>query len=118
MSHATSDLEYFKCDMCATYMHKEIYCDHRRGCKGKDSKELTKQQVAAVQKVLDADEHKRVLDNNCESDQVIAPVEQTEKRQLAKVRGKLQEEWLEQKRTEEKAKETWTEADALAFLDD
>jgi tricorn protease-like protein len=42
MSHATSDLEYFMCDMCQVYVHRDIYCNHRRACKGPDSQELKK----------------------------------------------------------------------------
>eukprot|EP00388_Colpodella_angusta_P036434 GDKK01038877.1.p1 GENE.GDKK01038877.1~~GDKK01038877.1.p1 ORF type:complete len:159 (-),score=13.33 GDKK01038877.1:96-572(-) len=53
MSHATADLEYFQCDMCQTYMHRDIYCNHRRECKGKDSQEIKKGDVARISRDLD-----------------------------------------------------------------
>lgn len=42
MSHVTADLEFFKCDLCSVYFHKDIFCDHRRDCKGLNSQELKK----------------------------------------------------------------------------
>lgn len=42
MSHVTADLEYFKCDLCNIYLHKDIFCDHRRDCKGLNSQEFKK----------------------------------------------------------------------------
>lgn len=54
MSHATADLEYFMCDMCHTYVHRDIYCPHRRECKGRDSKELKKDEVVAIRKELES----------------------------------------------------------------
>lgn len=53
MSHATADLEYFQCDMCQTYMHRDIYCNHRRECKGKDSQEIKKADVLRISRDLD-----------------------------------------------------------------
>lgn len=57
MSHATADLEYFMCDMCLTYVHRDIYCPHRRECKGKDSKELKKDEVAAIRRDIENGSH-------------------------------------------------------------
>lgn len=42
MSHVTADLEFFKCDLCSIYFHKDIFCDHRRDCKGLNSQEFKK----------------------------------------------------------------------------
>jgi len=54
MSHATSDLEYFQCDMCRVYVHKDIFCPHRRECKGPHSTELKKKECEKISAVLDA----------------------------------------------------------------
>lgn len=49
MSHATADLEYFKCDLCGVYLHKDIFCDHRRDCKGLHSTELKKSECKVLE---------------------------------------------------------------------
>eukprot|EP01061_Rhynchopus_euleeides_P027164 TRINITY_DN44243_c0_g1_i1.p2 TRINITY_DN44243_c0_g1~~TRINITY_DN44243_c0_g1_i1.p2 ORF type:complete len:138 (+),score=61.16 TRINITY_DN44243_c0_g1_i1:123-536(+) len=49
----TADGEFFKCDMCGTYFHMNIFCSHRRQCKGLDSKEMKKELIAEVQDELD-----------------------------------------------------------------
>lgn len=33
------------CDMCRVYIHRDIFCPHRRECKGPDSTELKKGEV-------------------------------------------------------------------------
>jgi hypothetical protein len=48
MSSMTADLEYFKCDLCGTFFHRDIFCPHRRACKGLDSQELTAAQAAGL----------------------------------------------------------------------
>ena len=48
MSHATSDLEFFMCDMCQVYVHRDIFCSHRRECKGPNSQELRKAECEAI----------------------------------------------------------------------
>lgn len=53
MSHATADLEYFKCDLCGVYLHKDIFCDHRRDCKGPNSVELKKSECKALERQVD-----------------------------------------------------------------
>ena len=116
MSHATADLEYFKCDMCGTYMHKEIFCDHRRNCKGKDSVELTKKQAAAVAQLLEADERKK-LQGTVTSDAARIGVEKTEKMQLNRTRRQLHEQYLAEKMAEEQQKQTMSIDEALAFLE-
>ncbi|CCW61112.1 unnamed protein product [Phytomonas sp. EM1] len=55
MSHVTADLEYFKCDLCGVYLSKDIFCDHRRECKGTNSKELKRYECHVLQKELDRD---------------------------------------------------------------
>nr|CCC91607.1 conserved hypothetical protein [Trypanosoma congolense IL3000] len=52
MSQVTADLEYFKCDMCGIYLHKDIFCDHRRECKGLHSDELKKSECRKVEEAL------------------------------------------------------------------
>eukprot|EP00758_Cryptobia_borreli_P014504 Tbor_TRINITY_DN5927_c2_g3::TRINITY_DN5927_c2_g3_i1::g.18245::m.18245 len=61
MSHATADLEYFMCDMCHTYIHRDIYCPHRRECKGRESQELKKGEVLAIRSELDDVQRKRTI---------------------------------------------------------
>merc|ERR1711991_1285225 len=56
MTSLTADLEYFKCDLCATYFHKDIFCDHRRLCNGPDSKELNRKQADKIAEALDSEE--------------------------------------------------------------
>eukprot|EP00760_Papus_ankaliazontas_P019231 PhM_4_TR17966/c0_g1_i1/m.76689 len=41
----TSDMEFLRCDLCFKYLHKDIFCDHRRQCKGLDSTELKPKEV-------------------------------------------------------------------------
>ena len=53
MASCTSALQYFKCDMCGTYFHMDIFCPHRRQCKGRDSKELKKPEADAIADALD-----------------------------------------------------------------
>ncbi|KPI84511.1 hypothetical protein ABL78_6446 [Leptomonas seymouri] len=52
MSHMTADLEYFKCDMCGVYMHRDIFCDHRRDCHGRDSTMLKRGECAKLSEAL------------------------------------------------------------------
>ena len=63
MSHATSDLEYFMCDMCRVYVHRDIYCPHRRECKGPNSKELKKGECAKIAELIDAAERQRMVED-------------------------------------------------------
>ena len=51
----TADGEFFKCDMCGVYFHMNIFCSHRRQCKGLDSQEMKKELIAEVQGGLDKD---------------------------------------------------------------
>eukprot|EP01065_Artemidia_motanka_P019183 TRINITY_DN2273_c5_g1_i1.p1 TRINITY_DN2273_c5_g1~~TRINITY_DN2273_c5_g1_i1.p1 ORF type:complete len:159 (+),score=54.71 TRINITY_DN2273_c5_g1_i1:60-479(+) len=57
----TADGEFFKCDMCGTYFHGNIFCSHRRQCKGPNSQEMKKELVAEVQGQLDKEERARLM---------------------------------------------------------
>ncbi|GET85903.1 hypothetical protein conserved [Leishmania tarentolae] len=52
MSHMTADLEYFKCDMCGVYMHRDIFCDHRRDCYGLGSTQLKRSECQRMAEAL------------------------------------------------------------------
>ncbi|AYU76072.1 conserved hypothetical protein [Leishmania infantum JPCM5] len=52
MSHMTADLEYFKCDMCGVYMHRDIFCDHRRDCHGLGSTQLKRGECQRIAEAL------------------------------------------------------------------
>ena len=56
----TADGEFFKCDMCGVYFHMNIFCSHRRQCKGADSQEMKKEQIAETTKQLDKEERDRM----------------------------------------------------------
>jgi hypothetical protein len=117
MSHATADLEFFKCDMCGVYMHKDLFCDHRRACKGRDSVELTKKQAEKVADVLDSSEHKALASTGqLEATSLRLSVAANEKRQISNTRTKLQMEYLKEKEKEQAAKQLMSVDDALAFL--
>jgi len=55
----TSDMEFMRCDMCYKYLHKDIFCDHRRICKGPDSTELKPQQCKNIQQALNKEDQKK-----------------------------------------------------------
>eukprot|EP01059_Diplonema_ambulator_P007009 TRINITY_DN16559_c0_g1_i1.p1 TRINITY_DN16559_c0_g1~~TRINITY_DN16559_c0_g1_i1.p1 ORF type:complete len:132 (+),score=45.41 TRINITY_DN16559_c0_g1_i1:52-447(+) len=61
----TADGEFFKCDMCGTYFHMNIFCSHRRQCKGLDSQEMKKELIAEVQGELDKGERERLAKLGC-----------------------------------------------------
>eukprot|EP01060_Flectonema_neradi_P003394 TRINITY_DN12176_c0_g1_i1.p1 TRINITY_DN12176_c0_g1~~TRINITY_DN12176_c0_g1_i1.p1 ORF type:complete len:150 (+),score=35.18 TRINITY_DN12176_c0_g1_i1:62-451(+) len=56
----TADGEFFKCDMCGVYFHMNIFCSHRRQCKGADSQEMKKEQIEEATKQLDKEERDRM----------------------------------------------------------
>ncbi|RNF04706.1 hypothetical protein TraAM80_05040 [Trypanosoma rangeli] len=85
MSHVTADLEYFKCDMCGVYLHKDIFCDHRRECKGLDSTEMKKSQCRQIELALD-EETRRRLASRAADGATFVPVELAERHQHARVR--------------------------------
>ncbi|KAF8302833.1 hypothetical protein TcYC6_0046280 [Trypanosoma cruzi] len=85
MSHVTADLEYFKCDMCGVYLHKDIFCDHRRECKGLDSKELKKSQCCQIGMALDKEARHRIASRMADG-ATLVPVELAERHQQARVR--------------------------------
>ena len=55
----TADLQFFKCDLCGTYFHHEIFCDHRRLCNGPDSKELNRKEADKIAAAMDTEEARR-----------------------------------------------------------
>lgn len=61
MSHMTADLEYFKCDMCGVYMHRDIFCDHRRDCHGRDSTMLKRGECAKLSEELSRETRELLL---------------------------------------------------------
>lgn len=52
MSQVTADLEFFKCDVCGVYLHKDIFCNHRRECKGSESQEISKRECLRIEQQL------------------------------------------------------------------
>ncbi|RNE95124.1 uncharacterized protein Tco025E_10169 [Trypanosoma conorhini] len=85
MSHVTADLEYFKCDMCGVYLHKDIFCDHRRECKGLDSTELKKSECRQIEMELDQETRRRLASRAVDG-ATLVPVELAERQQQARVR--------------------------------
>lgn len=118
MTTLTADLEYFKCDQCSIYFFKDIYCDHRRQCKGLDNPELKKKEVAAIASRIDAADRCRLIaagESRCVLD--LVPIEQKEKILASKVRSQLLDDYLQDKNREEAAKPRRSNAELLAFLD-
>jgi hypothetical protein len=116
MSRCTADLEFLQCDMCGTYFHKEIFCPHRRECRGKDSKELKKAEAEQILKQLDKEEDAR-LQNNISAAQR-SQLSKIAAAQDQKQRTLLANEWAEKEEAELKKKiNKKALEDALAFLD-
>lgn len=67
MSHMTADLEYFKCDMCGVYMHRDIFCDHRRDCHGRDSAILKRAECAKLTETLSRETRELLLARESEA---------------------------------------------------
>ncbi|KAK7201490.1 hypothetical protein NESM_000212400 [Novymonas esmeraldas] len=61
MSSMTADLEYFKCDMCGVYMHRDIFCDHRRDCHGLGSTQLKRGECRQLADALGRDTREVLL---------------------------------------------------------
>ena len=98
MAACTADLEYFRCDMCGTYLHMDIFCDHRRACKGKDSKELKKAEAHAISDSIDRasrEERARTAGTAVDADRsvVCSGLDAVSKRQEAATRTKVANEW-------------------------
>ncbi|ORC85262.1 uncharacterized protein TM35_000361220 [Trypanosoma theileri] len=85
MSSVTADLEYFKCDLCGVYFHRDIFCDHRRECKGLDSTELKKSECRQIEAALNEEMRRRFGLGEAGKTQVI-PIELAERHQQARVR--------------------------------
>ena len=56
MARCTADLEFLQCDLCRTYFHKDIFCPHRRECKGPGSVELKKAEAEQLLRELNRNE--------------------------------------------------------------
>jgi NAD-dependent SIR2 family protein deacetylase len=121
MSRCTADLEFLQCDMCQTYFHKDIFCPHRRECKGKDSKELKKGEAEAILKQLDKEEDCRLNGGGISTATAAAQRSQLSKIAAAqdqKQRTQLANEWADKEDEELKRKINKKALDdALAFLD-
>lgn len=88
MSHATADLEYFKCDVCGVYLHQDIFCDHRRECKGLGSTELKKSECRKIQELLGKDTRAAVI-AQLEKDKASEAAAQSTQAPAAEGRGKV-----------------------------
>lgn len=118
MTTLTADLEYFKCDQCNTFFFKDIYCDHRRQCKGHDNPELKKKEVEQIASQIDAVDRNRLIADghlHCVRDSV--PLDRKEKILVSQTRSQLHEEYQRAKEAEEAAKPRKSNAELLAFLD-
>lgn len=143
MTHVTADLEYFKCDVCGVYLHKDIFCDHRRDCKGLNSQELKRSECRALQEDLSAetrrliaqrDRHEIPTDAASNSSDVIAaaasasaslppsaqvnehlPVEKLEARQKARIRREMVEQY--QSSVDEEFEKKYSEEKMKALMD-
>lgn len=93
--NATADLEFFMCDMCRVYVHRDIFCDHRRACKGPDCQELRKHEAEAIGRELDA-EQRRLLVGRCGASMSAVPLERQARLQEAAVRRKVADEHARQ----------------------
>lgn len=59
----TADLEFLMCDLCHVYFHKDIFCPHRRACRGPNCTEMDKSEAETITKRLDQAE--RRLTESC-----------------------------------------------------
>lgn len=111
----TADLEFFKCDLCLTYFHRDIFCDHRRHCKGAGSTELNAKQADQIAASLDSCEAKR----RAATGGPAAPIATLEKSKLNKTRGALAKATYEAERETLRRQLQAIDADALmAELED
>ena len=118
MSRCTADLEFLQCDLCHTYFHKDIFCPHRRECKGAGSQELKKSEAEKLRVELDKEEDSRGCTTKSTTTLQRAQLEQLSKAQDMKQRTQLANEWAEEedKALKEKLKQHSID-DALAFLE-
>lgn len=109
MTQVTADLEFFKCDVCLTYFHRDIFCDHRRHCKGAGSTELNTKQADKIAATLDSCEARR----RAAAGGPAAPVATLEQTKLNKTRGALAKATYEAERASLRAQLQCIDADAL-----
>ncbi|AAZ12565.1 hypothetical protein, conserved [Trypanosoma brucei gambiense DAL972] len=88
MSHVTADLECFKCDMCGVYLHKDIFCNHRRECKGPHSTELKKSECRQIEAALNEKSRERLALQSA-SARPLVPAELMELHQQARIRREV-----------------------------
>ncbi|EPY39111.1 hypothetical protein AGDE_04818 [Angomonas deanei] len=124
MSHVTADLEYFQCDMCAKYLHKDIFCDHRRDCKGLHSTELKRAECKRIEEALGketrrmAAEREEPREGTTGVDRVFLSIEEEEKRKEAAVRRNVSDAYQRQldKELEERLLNPQKQEELLLFL--
>lgn len=123
MSRCTADLEFLQCDLCLTYFHKDIFCPHRRDCKGLNSQEMKKSEAEKMRVDLDKLEDQRSSAKTKTNDAPCisvprAQLEKIQKSQDMKKRTELANEWAEEedRKLKEKFSKKATDA-ALAFLE-
>ena len=107
----TADLEYLRCDMCGKYLHVDIFCDHRRACKGKDSVEITAQEASRIHSLLDREERK-VNAARVTADPVV-PLQHASQRQQMALRTAVANRWVTEEDEKLKEKLSDDKLDAL-----
>lgn len=80
------------CDMCRVYVHRDIYCNHRRECKGLDSKELKKGEVNALSEAIGKTCRATHLNGA-----TAVPLQRVEKIGESKRRHKIADEYVREK---------------------
>lgn len=80
------------CDMCRVYVHRDIYCDHRRACKGPDSKELKKGECSAISEEIGKAARAAHISTGC-----TIPLTRVEKLGESKRRHKIASEYASEK---------------------
>lgn len=125
----TADLEYFKCDVCGVYMHKDIFCDHRRDCKGLNSQELKRSECRVIAEELNEDTRRLVAQKDMAASSSIGgktpalagsvkahlPVDTLEKRSLTKLRHSIAEEY--QNTVDQEFESKYSEEKMQALMD-
>lgn len=87
MTRCTADLEYFQCDLCRKYFHKDIFCPHRRACKGPDSQEMDTKDALALGRNFDVAQRRAADDSKS-----TMLIEEQQKRQREAIKTKIANE--------------------------
>jgi hypothetical protein len=109
MTQVTADLEFFRCDVCTKFLHRDIFCDHRRECKGPNSQELTRKQADAAALMIDKDEAARRKESGGPS----IPLAKLEALRMDKIRRDIDREMAAQEDRKLKEKLQKYDSDAL-----